>query len=237
MTLRRCATAVATSLALAACGGGGDGDPGFPADIVFDVAAAWSSVLNADAAFSLSGVGSDNFGYTLVVDLQPFGTGAYPPTGQVWARSIQRSSLSSGNTLLSDTQTTQFFDPATNELIAVASSDGTCADIVSNGVLPRAANVGSVGVLYDAVIYDSCSPSAAAEGSVASRWSIEAEAGVPFFCVNSEQRDAFGNAIAAEQDCIEVDSLGRLGALARMTVVVHPSAAVPGGFSLVARNY
>lgn len=222
--------ALLVAAGLAGCGGGGDGD-GFPSDIVFDVAAAYARLLDADAGYALAGTGSDGNRYTLDVRLVPAGSGAYPLTGQLGARGLVVTTLARNGVSLGTSQTTQFFDPSVPLLIGVASDDGSCATVTAQAALPREARVGSAGALYSATTFDRCDGAGVADGSVTASWSIETEAGVPLFCVTAEQRDAFGDAVATEQDCVEIDSLGRLQALARVTVVL------PGSFSLVTRNY
>ena len=231
MFARHCAAVLSLAL-LAACGGGGD-------DATFDAAAARLNMLDANASFTLSGVGSDGNTYTLAVGLSTAGVGIYPLTGELGARSLQTTTLIRNGVVLGpSTTTTQFYEPSSGLLIGVrAEEDNTCATVIGNGALPRAATVGSVGVLYDATSFDGCGAGANVVGSVASSWSIEAEDGIAFFCTNAEQRDTLGNTLASEQDCIATDVDGTLGPYARVAVVLPPSASAPSGFSLVARNY
>jgi hypothetical protein len=231
MMLRH-ATAVLSLAMLAACGGGGD-------DRVYDVEAAWRNVLAVDAGFTLSGIGSDGNLYTLDVVLANAGAGVYPLTGEIGARALQTTTLlRNGFPLDAPTNTTQFYDPASALLLGVRNDDDdTCATVVAHGTLPRAAPVGSAGVLYDATSFDSCGGGAVVVGSVESDWSIEGEDGIAFFCTNARQLDTQGNLLASEQDCISIDFDGSLGPFARVAVVLQPSANAPAGFTLVGRNY
>lgn len=221
--------ALACIVALAGCGGGG-GDAGFTGS--FAVAAAWRNVLASNASYTLSGVGSDNASYTLQVAMATAGAEAYPPTGQVGLRSLDTSSLfRNGVALGPTTTTTTYVDATTGALIGARSSDGDCATVTANGVLPAGAGIGSAGVLFDATLYDGCAPGAQVAGVILADWSVEALDGIAFFCVTAEQRDNANTVVGTESDCIEIDEAGNLGSRARFTVVV------PGTLTLVARNY
>lgn len=228
MKLAHLATLAIAAAVSAGCGGGG-GDAGFTGS--FAVAAARRNVLDANASYTMSGIGSDNADYTLQVTTATAGADAYPLTGQVGVRSVDTSTLFRNGTSLGTTQTTMYLDAASYALIGARSSDGDCATVTANGVLPAGAGIGTAGVLFDATLYDGCAPGAPVAGSVLADWSIEALDGIAFFCATAQQRDAAGNVIGTESDCIEIDAAGTLGGRARFTVVV------PNGLSLVARNY
>ena len=226
----RVACAALVAAVAAGCGGGGY-DDGVPASDSYDVAAAWRNLLGADADFTLAGVGSDNDNYTLALALRRATAAAYPLTGEVGARGIQTTTLLRNAVSLGTTTTTRFHD-AGGRLIGTSSAAGECATVTAQAALPAAAAVGSSGVLFDATRYDSCQPGGAmALGTLLADWSLEVENGVVLFCVTSEQRDALDNRVAVESDCIAVDRNGALGPYARTSI------AVPGGLTLVARNY
>jgi hypothetical protein len=231
----RAALGAAFAALLGGCGGGDDAGP--PITDPFAVGAAWRNVLAADTSFTLSGIGSDNASYTLFVALEPAAAGVYPLTGELGERGVQTTQLVQNGVAFAPTTTVQFYDPGFAALLGVTSDAGECATVIDNGVLPAAATVGSSGPLYSAISYDRCDAGAVEIGSVASSWSIETEAGIVFFCNNATQFDVAGNDTGSESDCIQIAVDGTLGPLARVTVAVPSSATVPGGFTLIARNY
>lgn len=233
MTPTRTVCIAALCGALAACGGGGGGD----FDDSADPAAAWRNWLALDATVTVVGEGSDGARYTLVLDVLPRAPAAYPLTGAVGARSEQRVSLVQNGTSLGTTVTTTFFNEATARFIGAGNDAGECATGTASGTLPRVARPGDGGLLYAATSHDRCDGAAQVVGSVTADWSIEAEDGIVFFCVNSALADVAGGDAGSEQDCLEVGVDGTLGTLARVSVVLPRSTDLPNGFRLVARNY
>jgi hypothetical protein len=64
-----------------------------------------------------------------------------------------------------------------------------------------------------------CAPTSASVGTSITTWSLEAEAGTNYFCLNTTVKDLAGAVSKTESDCLEVSASGTLGAKARITVV------------------
>jgi hypothetical protein len=248
--VKRNLAALALTALLVACGGGGDdhGHSGFtPPTGDFAAFTAWQNLLDPAASLSRTGItgrGSDgnDYGTTLMVEVAP--DASFPLTGTTHLVTNLRSTLSGNGVLLGTGLTEVFFDTdwfvrgvrvssTSMEPGTAPVTSTTCDEVLATSLPPVAAKVGDSGALYDATIRESCIAGAAAAGASAATWSVEFEAGIVFFCIETEDR-GFGTApvVTTEQDCIEMLADGTLGTHARVILTGNSPA-----FSLVARNY
>lgn len=220
---RRLAAAAALAL-LAACGGGGNSGPiGTPPDARYDAAAALAQLLTTTRSWTVSGRGSDGRDYTATLSVAPGARAAYPMSanGVVGRTSVQRAELRTPGIDPIASTTTTYLPDAVALPEGFAYDDGSCST-VSSGRLPSAsAAVGSSDLMLGTLEFDGCTRDVSivvAQTEV--RWSVEAVAGVPYFCLTTTYFDEPGRVPDGSSDatCFEVDILGRLGARAIVRV-------------------
>jgi hypothetical protein len=163
------------------------------------------------------------------------GGSSFPLTGAAANRVDVTSSVRrlSPTTLLGSAVSEVYYD---NTLRVLGSRDtvdadpATCTRATAASVPPAVARLGNSGALYTVDDLDGCGPGALQTGTSTTTWSVEGEAGIVFFCINSVSRNNAGAELSRESDCLEIDAAGTPGLRARVSV------SVPGGFSLTARN-
>jgi len=209
---------------LSACGGGGDsGHSGFIAPTHdFNAAAAWRNLLTTSATWVVAGRANDGLTYDLTISVAPASAAIFPVTNVVASRSNATIVFRQGNTILSNVLGETFFD--TNHLKLGArftdnsSGASSCDEATSASVPPAAATIGNSGALGTADLLTGCLGDSLVAARSTSTWSLEFEAGISYFCVNSTERNLAGTVVATESDCLEVAATGTLGTRARVTV-------------------
>jgi hypothetical protein len=244
---RTLATAMlAATVLLTACGGGDD-DRFIPPPGDFNALAAWQNLLDPPALRSwtnIVGRGSDGNEYALTLAVEAAPNATFPLTGEPFFVTNVYSTIAGNGTPLGDGLTEIFFDAdwyvrglrvssTTIEPGGGIVTSTTCDEVLATALPPAAAQVGTSGALYDATIRETCTAGAPASGASAVTWSIEFELGIVFMCIATEDR-GFGIApvVTTEQDCIEIQADGTLGARARIILTGNSPP-----FELVARNY
>jgi hypothetical protein len=91
--------------------------------------------------------------------------------------------------------------------------------------------IGDWGELGASEDYNTCSPQASSDGTTRNYWSLQTEAGITLFCVTSQSKDASGQSLGDEEDCIEASADGTLERRARITI------NVPNVPTITSRNY
>jgi hypothetical protein len=240
----RITTALVLAALLSACGGGDDGSPtgpGFqpPTGVAFNPFEAWANLLLTARTWQVSGVGSDQFLYTITIattgavgggSLLPI-TG-FPVPGFTAAVSDTTISTAVGGTVTNVFRRT-FFDPATLQILGFASQvDGgfaTCDVALASSVPPAVAAIGDSGPLAVLDERGDCAIGSPSIGRLEITWSLEFDqtTGASLFCVHSAERNVSGLVVSQESDCIEVAPDGSLGDRALVTLQTD-------GFLLVA---
>lgn len=222
---------------LSACGGGGDsGDSGPPPPTAdFDVQAAWGQFLTASRSWVVTGTANNLLRYDIGIGLAPGATSVVPISGATAARSDATLQVRENGTLIGNALSETFYDAGTLDLLGVrltpSGGASACSLATSATSPPAAAKIGTSGALATLDERSGCLASSASVGTSSVGWSLEFEAGISYFCVNSTERDLAGAVLATEADCIEVTPDGALGARARVTITQ------PGtGFALTARG-
>lgn len=216
---RRLAAAAALTL-LAACGGGGNSGPiGAPPDARYDAATALAQLLTTTGSWTVSGRGSDGRDYSVTLSVAPGARAAYPMSaaGIVGRTSVQRLELrTTGSAPLTSTVTVYLPD-AVALPEGFAYDDGSCSTVSAGRTPSSSAAVGSGDLMLNTLEFDGCTRDVSivvAQTEV--RWSVEAVAGVPYFCLTTTYFDEPGRVPDGSSDatCVEVDAQGRLGARA-----------------------
>jgi hypothetical protein len=222
---------------LSACGGGGDsGDSGPPPPTVdFDVQAAWGEFLTASRSWGVTGVANNLLRYDIDIAIAPGAASVVPISGATAARSDTTLQVHENGTLIGNALSETFYDAGTLQLLGVrltpSGSASACSVATSAATPPAAAKIGASGTLATLDERSGCLTTSASVGTSSVGWSLEFEAGISYFCVNSTERDLTGAVLATESDCIEANPDGSLGARARLTITQ------PGtGFALTARG-
>lgn len=228
-------SACATVLALAACGGGGDGgDSATPAPNIksVDVAAFTHNRLRANATWTMNGTGTAN-GQSVPVQITlsaaPGAQAAYPITGVTGNTTSQTLTISSSG--VSNSVVRTFYYDDADHVFGASYSVGGCTSIAaSTTALPTTAAIGASGPLQAEESYAGClaAPAMAPVATVNETWSVENDGGVVLVCENSTQGG--GSSVSTGSTCIESDTNGKLGSRARMTLS-------SGGVTISVRNY
>lgn len=202
---------------LTACGGGGTSDPiAVPPDARFDTAAALSQLLTTSGSWSVTGRGSDGLDYSATLSVTPGARAAYPlsPFGVVGRTSVQRSTLTMPGSGTIASTSTVYFPDAVALPEGFAYDDGSCSTVEAGSTPSSSATVGSEGLMLSTLEFDACTPASASfVGTTEVRWSVEAVAGVPYFCLTTTYYDEPGRVPDGSSDatCFEIDTAGRLG--------------------------
>lgn len=231
--------ALATAV-LSACGGGG-GDSGGgaptpppPSAASIDAAAAWRNFITTPQSWIVGGVGSDNKGYVISITLTPGSAQVFPLNGTSYATTTANVATRIGGIDIPTTSNISYFNPTTFVLAGTRNTDAnnppTCSETTASTVPPTSAAIGASGPLQTFNDRNGCTTNSASEGTSVTTWSVDSEAGVTFFCLNTTTRDLNGVVEATESDCVQSAADGTLGPKARV------SLTQAGGFSLVARN-
>jgi hypothetical protein len=229
------------SAVLTACGGGGGGagggappppPPSGPASV--NAAMAWRNFLTTAQAWTVSGVGSNGNTYTLALTLTPGTTQTFPVTNVSYATTTANATLRIGNLDVQASNSVSYFDGTTYLLAGtrntVPPAGSTCSITTASAVPPASASIGSSGSMHTFNDLNGCLVNSASEGSSTTTWSVEAESGITYFCLNTTSRNVAGAVESFEADCVQTAADGTLGAKARITL------SQAGGFTLVARN-
>lgn len=241
-SLRSFAAATLAAL-LVACGGGGDGGAsGFiPPTDAFNVRAAWINLLTTTRSWSsISGRANDNHLYDVTVQIAPAAAALFPLTGTPANRSVQTVTSRIDGGAPSIALSELFVDAGSLWVGSRHTVDNAAPDC--DEAAPNASQLPPTAVRFDAngtrvagpllagTVYRGCANRGSALGSASATWSLEFEAGVTYFCVNTTDQDfAAPPNVFAEIDCIEVAPDGTL--LDRVRITVRT-----GSFQLVARR-
>jgi hypothetical protein len=231
--------ALATAV-LSACGGGG-GDSGGSAPppppagaTSIDAAAAWRNFITMPQAWLVGGVGNDNKGYVISITLTPGTSQVFPLNGTSYATTTANVATRIGGIDIPTTSNVSYFNPTTYVLAGTRNTEAngtpTCSETTASTVPPTSAAVGSSGALHTFNDRNGCLAGSTSEGTSVTTWSVESEAGITYFCLNTTARNLAGAVEATEADCVQAAADGTLGAKARVTLTQA------GGFTLVARN-
>jgi hypothetical protein len=184
----------------------------------------------------------NNYGATLAIEVAA--DAPFPLNGATRFVTNLRSTLSGNGVLLGTGLTEVFFDDdwlvrglrvssTSQEPGGTPSTSTTCDEVTASELPPTAAKVGDSGPLYVATIRESCTAGAAATGTSTATWFIGFEAGIVFFCIETEDAGLGANpVVTSETDCIEIGTDGTLGTRARVDLSGNDPA-----FELTARNY
>lgn len=224
--------ACATVLALAACGGGGDGGDSAPAVKSVDVAAFEHNILRVNAQWTLNGTGTANgksVPFQIVMSSAPAARAAFPLTGVI-GNTVSQSMTISASGVSQTVIGATYYDDADHSF-GVSYDTGGCTSIVASATaLPTAAAIGSSGPLQTEQSFTSCSTavSAVPVSTSSETWSVENDGGVILVCENSTQ--VSGATTATGSTCFESDANGKPGGRARVTISSN-------GVEINARNY
>ena len=237
--------AAALSLALAGCGGGDSGTDVFnPPDDVFNVRAAWTTLLaGGPRGWTLTGTVNDGKTYEIALGVAPVANSSFPLTGVPANRTDLTTNvrLTNSTTAPAAALTELYYDDLLRVLgtrqtssLALEGAEN-CSFATAAAVPPLQAEIGDGGALFDADLLGSCDPSSTRVATISTTWSLEfdTQANISFFCVKTMQTDTMTPPrVWTEQDCVETDVRGALGLRARITVSDSGT-----GLQLVARNY
>lgn len=216
--------------ALTGCGGGS-------ADAGSNTSYAWAqgvrNLLGSTHSWTVTGMGSDNLSYTTTLSYTVSGNGAFPVTGELAARALQRFTMTSGSSTVIDDSSTLFYREANLTLVGFDNGDGTCTNATASQAVPTSGRMGaSMGAYASADALANCVNAAAVNGLDVYGWSLQIESGVALLCLDSAFYDASGRvAQGSESDCVGIDPDGSLNGYARITI--HQA----NGWSWTGRNY
>ena len=243
MNLLQRAAVPASILMFAACGGGGgdSGNSGFvPPTDVFNVRAAWQNLLAAGGTWSgITGRANDNRTFVVSVQTAPGPAQAFPLGGVTYNRSVQTVTTVVNGGSPSVAVNELFVDAGLlwrGSRHSIDNAAPTCdAPTAASQLPPMAATFDTVGTpvtggLLAGTLYGSCINTNSVLGSASTTWSLEFEAGIVYFCLNTTSQDmALVPNVTTESDCIQVAPDGTLRSRARITLR-------SAGFELIARN-
>lgn len=231
----------ATLVLLAACGGGGDGGQNafVRPTTSFDAQAAWKNLLTANRHAVLTGTATDGV-KTLDVDadvvMAPGAAATFPPDGLPYPRGVVTSTLRlTGAPAITGTQE-NFYDANfrfVGSRNTLASNNAvSCTQATSASLPPTAVKIDIAdksGALYTANDLPDCSKKVIS-GTTTVTWSVEFEAGITYFCINSTDTDLKDPpTVDTESDCLQIAADGTLGAKTHITVTSE-------GLTIDARN-
>jgi hypothetical protein len=230
--------ALATAVLSACGGGGGDAGSGPPppaaGPTTIDAAAAWRNFITTNQNWIVGGVGNDNKGYVINITLTPGTAQVFPLNGTTYATTTAAVATRIGGIDIPTTSNISYFNPTTYVLAGTRNTDAnaapTCSETTASVVPPTSAAIGSSGALQTFNDRNGCLSTSTSEGTSTTTWSVESEAGITFFCLNTTTRNLAGAVEATESDCVQSAADGTLGPKARV------SLSQAGGFTLVARN-
>lgn len=215
--------------ALAGCGGGTDaGD---------NTNYAWAqgvrNLFAANRSWTVSGKGSDGATYTTVLSYTASGNGAFPVTGVLAARSLQRFKMTSGGSTVIDDSSTLFYRESDLTLVGLDNGDGTCTNATASKAVPTSGRMGAnMGTYASANALANCSNATAVNGLDVYGWSLQIDAGVTLLCQDNAFYDVGGTDLqGTESDCVGINADGSLNGNARITI--HQAS----GWTWTGRNY
>ena len=199
----------------------------------YDALHAWTNLHSTTRDWTVTGVASDAKTYELMLSVAPGGSAVFPVSGVTATLSVFRNVIKEGATLVQDLTNERFLDAQYRPLGSRLTSDAaptTCSKTEVIAALPLAgAPAGTSGPMYAATTLADCSAGAATLGTSYNTWSLLDEGGVVYFCVTASNRFIGEASEQVSETCIQTDSVGVLGAKARIRLV-RP------GFSLTASN-
>jgi len=228
--IRRPFLFTAMAMALAACGGSDDNNPGNansgiqsppilpPAStgVTVDAAAAWRQYLTTPRRWQVSGQQNAN-AFTLALVLTPGPVSTFPYNGQLAQTTTESLRLSFAGVANADVDGTLFY--TNDSLIGIVGGGTRCAVIRTPFTpLPNNSSVGGKGTIVSLDSLDGCTPTAARVGTVTLTWSIEQDLAVTLFCLTTLRQDPSGIPVGTETACVQSNAAGELGGGARLTL-------------------
>lgn len=205
---------LAASLAalLGGCGGGYTPPP------AYDALATYKAFLSAPRTLTLNGTASNGAALTLTWTVTPVGAAVFPLTNAAGQRIDSSIVIRNGATVLASGSQQAYLGSDFSGLGSVRSN-GSCSQS-GTGALPTAAPLGQSGSLGTSTIYQTCSLSAAKEGTIDGTWSIEEIKQLIYVCSNTRLNNNAGALVSTESDCIEIAPGGGFGSRAMITTNV-----------------
>ena len=227
--LPRCAWLLILIAALSGCGGGTDaGD-----NTTYAWAQGVRNLFSANRSWTVTGTGSDGASYTTTLSYAASGNGAFPVTGELAARALQRFKMTSGSSTVIDDSSTLFYRESNLTLVGLDNGDGSCTVATASKAVPTSGRMGAnMGTYASANALANCVDDTAVNGLDLYGWSLQIERGVTLLCQDNAFYDASGKvAQGSESDCVGINPDGSLNGNARITI--HQA----NGWSWTGRNY
>jgi hypothetical protein len=196
---------------------------------------AWRNLLTGSTthAWSVSGIASDGKSYTVSLSTAAGPTEVFSMTGNSYPSGDVTGAIGISGLALNTSVSRSYYDAVTFQVLGtrttINAEPATCSIATAIAAPPTAANVGQSGALNTFNDYNGCTSSAAKTGTSVTTWSLEADGGFTFLCLNTTTKDNANTVTSTESDCVEANTDGSLG--------THARVSVASNITLVAKNY
>jgi hypothetical protein len=197
-----------------------------------NVGNAWHNLLTVTASWQTNWTTPDGRKWVFTVSTAAGPVSTFALTGASGSTTLQTSSFSVDG--VSGGSVTQTLFRNGDALFGIDHGDGGCSTVAPLAFGPPSgtAAIGNWADLGASEDYNTCSPQAASDGTTRNMWSLQKDgADISFFCISALSKDASGQSIGDEEDCIEVWGDGTLGRRAKITI------NIPGVPTITSRNF